>query len=210
MPSADPRLLETWVTGWARARGAPPPERHRDGFRIEVGAPDRHTRYIFPATSATCLRLAEDIHDPGIQLKACAPPATVRALVPHRWKLDVPRTMMIRRDLDPQPVSLPDGYTLEMAVADGVHSATIRTEDGSVAAHGYVVVVDHAAVHDRIATEEAHRRRGLGRALMAALDKAACGDGARRGLLVATEDGRALYKVLGWSEHAPYTSVAIP
>jgi GNAT superfamily N-acetyltransferase len=210
MPSADPQLLETWVIGWARARGAQLPERHRDGFRVEVGAPDPHTRYVFPGVSATFLRLAEHIDLPGIQLKACAPPSTVRALVPSRWKLDVPRTMMVRRDLDPPPVALPSGYTLDMETADGVHSAMIRAEDGSVAARGYVVVVDHTAIHDRIATEEAHRRRGLGRALMAALDKAACGDGARRGLLVATEEGRALYEALGWSEHAPYTSVAIP
>ena len=209
MPSADPRLVETWTTGWARARGAHPPERHRDGFRIEVGAPDPHTRYVFPGVSATFLRLANDIHDPGIQLKACAPMATVRALVPSRWKFDVSRTMMIRTALDPQSVTLPDGYTIEMSAAEGVSTGTIFAADGSIAASGHAVVVDHAAIYDRIATEEAHRRRGLGRALMAALDQAACEEGARRGLLVATEQGRALYKALGWRVHAPYTSIAI-
>jgi GNAT superfamily N-acetyltransferase len=209
MPSADPRLVETWTTGWARARGAHPPERHRDGFRIEVDAPDPHTRYVFPAVSATFLRLANDIHDPGIQLKACAPIATIRALVPARWKLDVPRTMMIRAALDPAPVVLPEGYLLEMSNADGVSTAAIHAPDGSIAASGHAVVVDYAAIYDRIATEEVHRRRGLGRALMAALDLAACDEGARRGLLVATEQGRMLYKALGWRAHAPYTSVSI-
>src|SRR3546814_7117533 len=66
MAGAPSLLVETWVSGWARARGTPPPERHRDGFRVEVGAPDQRTRYVFPAVSATLTRLAEDIRLPGI------------------------------------------------------------------------------------------------------------------------------------------------
>src|SRR3546814_6920548 len=67
MAGAPSLLVETWVSGWARARGTPPPERHRDGFRVEVGAPDQRTRYVFPAVSATLTRLAEDIRLPGIR-----------------------------------------------------------------------------------------------------------------------------------------------
>src|SRR3546814_12237331 len=61
MAGAPSLLVETWVSGWARARGTPPPERHRDGFRVEVGAPDQRPRYVFPAVSATLPRLADEI-----------------------------------------------------------------------------------------------------------------------------------------------------
>ncbi|HVI99519.1 MAG TPA: GNAT family N-acetyltransferase [Sphingomonas sp.] len=210
MAGADALLVETWITGWARARGTSPPERHRDGFRVEVGAPDQRTRYVFPAISATLTRLAEDIRLPAIHLKVCAPPETVRALVPRRWRLDEPRTFMLRDTIDSDPAPLPEGYRLEHVAADGIDTARILAPDGSLAASGHVVVVDHAAIYDRIVTEEEHRRLGLGRAVMAALDRAAAARGARRGLLVATEPGRALYEALGWKVLAPYTSIVIP
>src|SRR3546814_11343019 len=107
MAGAPSLLVETWVSGWARARGTPPPERHRDGFRVEVGAPDQRTRYVFPAVSATLTRLAEDIRLPGIYLKVCAPPETVRVLVPRRWRLDPLGTFMRRVDSQPDATPLP-------------------------------------------------------------------------------------------------------
>ncbi|MCM8731946.1 GNAT family N-acetyltransferase [Hephaestia sp. GCM10023244] len=209
MAGAPPHLVETWVSGWARIRGTPPPERHRDGFRIEVGAPDQRTRYVFPAVSATLTRLAEDIRLPGICLKVCAPPETVRVLVPRRWRLDPPGTFMQRDDIAPEAIPLPDGYRLERETAEGIDSICVLAADDSVIATGHVVVIDRAAIYDRIATHEDHRRLGIGRALVAALDHAAVARGARRGLLVATEPGRALYTALGWKPLAQYTSMAI-
>ncbi|AZS73665.1 hypothetical protein DDE74_24345 [Streptomyces lydicus] len=49
-----------------------------------------------------------------------------------------------------------------------------------------------------IGTEPAHQRRGLGRAVMAALAGRAVERGARQGVLVASPDGRALYEAMGW------------
>lgn len=70
--------------------------------------------------------------------------------------------------------------------------------DGIVVASGRMAVVGTDAVADRIETDPAYRRRGLGRAVMAALAAGAVEKGATRGVLGASSDGRALYESLGW------------
>ncbi|MFE9559171.1 GNAT family N-acetyltransferase [Streptomyces sp. NPDC006692] len=47
-------------------------------------------------------------------------------------------------------------------------------------------------------TDVAHRRRGLGRAMMGVLAEAAVAQGARTGLLIASEEGQRLYSSLSW------------
>lgn len=59
---------------------------------------------------------------------------------------------------------------------------------------------------DQVVTEPAHRRRGLGRTVMAALERAAVERGVVRGVLVATEDGLGLYGSLGWTVDSPVTA----
>jgi GNAT superfamily N-acetyltransferase len=78
----------------------------------------------------------------------------------------------------------------------------VFTDAGEVAADGYVGVTDGVAVFDRIATDAGHRRLGLGTAVMRALTEVAVRDGARRSVLGATDDGRALYERLGWTVEA--------
>ncbi|MDC7340105.1 GNAT family N-acetyltransferase [Streptomyces lydicus] len=55
---------------------------------------------------------------------------------------------------------------------------------------------------DRVRTDEAHRRRGLGDFVMRTLVDSAVADGAVLGVLGATAAGRALYETLGWKKHA--------
>jgi ribosomal protein S18 acetylase RimI-like enzyme len=55
------------------------------------------------------------------------------------------------------------------------------------------------AVADMVGTEPAHRRRGLGLAVMGGLVTEAIKQGATDGLLVASPDGLELYRALGWS-----------
>jgi len=86
--------------------------------------------------------------------------------------------------------------------------ARVIAADGSAAA-GHVAVVVDAAIFDRISTDAAHRRRGLGRAVMGALDAASRTLGARRGLLAATADGYATYRTLGWHVQSPLVSAVI-
>lgn len=102
-------------------------------------------------------------------------------------------------------------YRLELeTIGDRLTLATILTPNGELAASGRVGLVGDVAIYDRIRVQDAHQRRGLGRALMSALGEAANRAGASRWLLVATPEGRALYETLGWTVHAPYTSAFIP
>jgi GNAT superfamily N-acetyltransferase len=96
------------------------------------------------------------------------------------------------------------------AITDGLTLATILAPDGELAASGRVGVIGDVAIYDRIRVQDAHQRRGLGRALMIALGKVADRAGASRWVLVATPEGRALYETLGWELHSPYTTAFIP
>ena len=62
------------------------------------------------------------------------------------------------------------------------------------------------AVLDRVETDDEHRRRGLGGAVVHALVAESRRRGATRGLLVASVDGALLYGSLGWE---PLASVVI-
>jgi GNAT superfamily N-acetyltransferase len=71
-----------------------------------------------------------------------------------------------------------------------------------------------AAVHngffvfDRIETHPSHRRKGLARAVMHALDGFNVSEA--RPVLVATTEGRRLYDQLGWTAISPYSTAFIP
>ena len=92
---------------------------------------------------------------------------------------------------------------------NGRSFARYRRSSERVAAAGHVAVVEDAAIFDRISTDAAHRRRGLGRAVMCALDAASRTLGARRGVLGATADGYAMYRALGWHLQSPLASGVI-
>jgi len=197
-----------WAEGWALARGVLAPEQHADGYRIEVGWPDQTRRYVFAHLSDEIGRLGADIRAPWVFLKACAPPAAVRPVLPSVWSVAEATFMMTLENLDrPVPVA-PKGYRLASAPLPSGAAATVMA-GRHVAAGGRVVTVGDVAVFDRIVTEPAHQRRGLGAMVMAALGQAALERGARRAVLVATRDGRRLYETLGWRLHALYTSAVI-
>jgi GNAT superfamily N-acetyltransferase len=86
--------------------------------------------------------------------------------------------------------------------------ARILFEDGAVAASGYAIEHGGVFIFDTIVTAAPHRRKGLGKALMAALGATQQSATARR-VLVATEDGRALYLALGWTVLSPYATVGL-
>ncbi|MEU9118830.1 GNAT family N-acetyltransferase [Streptomyces sp. NPDC048506] len=74
---------------------------------------------------------------------------------------------------------------------------------GELAAQGQMAVLGDATIVDRVGTQEAHRRRGLGNFVMRALADHAVDRGATLGVLGATDAGRALYETLGWTVQAP-------
>jgi hypothetical protein len=207
---ADPALVELWVKGWALTRGVPPPVRDGEALRVEVGLPDQRRRYVYARWSDEVTQRAREINAPGCFLKVCAPAEVVRAGVPPRWELRPPGFMMLCAGPMTGNAQLPSGYTLGLSGGAPVTLARITTAAGEEVARGRMVCVGGHAIYDRISTEPGHRRRGLGRALLMALEAAARAQGSRRGMLVATPDGRALYETLGWSLHSLYTTAVIP
>lgn|GEM_PF-181021 len=206
----DPILVETWLKGWAIARGTMAPVPDQGGFRIDVGWPDQQVRYVFPELSYGWQALQQTITQPYIFLKACATPEQIRPMLLPPWEICPPGFMMTRILGDSQAsVHLPPSYYLE--TTRGAHpTAKVYTSFGDLAAMGSIVIVGQYAIFDRIATEQAHQRKGLGSAVMATLSDIARQEGATTGLLVATSQGKALYTHLNWQLYAPYTTIVIP
>lgn len=107
-------------------------------------------------------------------------------------------------------LQLPEGYTLSVDTASAGPVATVYAADGEVAANGQLAIVDDYTIYDRIATTPAHQRRGLGSAVMTALTIEAVSRGIKKGILVATPAGKALYETLGWKMYSLYTTAVIP
>jgi predicted GNAT family acetyltransferase len=101
------------------------------------------------------------------------------------------------------------GYRVDVSHTGAVTAVRIVADDGAVAASGFAAEAGGVFVYDRIVTEPAHRRRGLGSAVMTTLGAARRQTGSEQ-VLVATENGRALYSALGWAVRSPYTSAFIP
>jgi GNAT superfamily N-acetyltransferase len=205
-------LLAVWIRGWASARGVPAPLPQGEGWRVEVGLAQQVRRHVFAGLTPTLRELGETIREPWCFLKACATADAMRAVLPARWTVQ-PQAFLMRHDAPPPAArALPPGYRLAVApdpALPHVAMASVSAPDGTHAADGRLVMVGEHAIYDRIGTGEAHRRRGLGAAVMAALHERAHELGARRGLLAATAAGHALYLTLGWRVQAPYASAVI-
>lgn len=211
---ADPKLVETWVHGWALTREVGPPERDSGALRVDVNWPEQKQRYVFSRLSDHVRRLAERIVEPWILIKVCAPWEDVQPILPARWVIPAPGYMMNRiLRAGPAPV-LPKGYAFEIDSRPPLTVAYIKTASGEIAASGRLGLVDRPAgriaVFDRIRTHDNHRRKGLARALMAAHANRALENGVTRAALVATPEGRLLYEALGWQLHSLYTTALIP
>lgn len=208
---ADPALVEVWARAWALTREVAPPSPVPDGWRIEVGLPDQIRRFVYPAPCEAAAARARSIDAPFTFLKVATSADAVQPLLPSGWQIGPPGFMMTA---PPRAVPVFDqtcGYRLSLEqIGEQVTLATITTPEGELAASGRIGLVDDVASYDRIRTQDAHQRRGLGRALMGTLGNIANTAGAKRWVLVATPEGRALYETLGWTVHAPYTTAFIP
>ena len=192
-------VVERWVAGWARSRSMPL-EADGSGWHVTVGAETRLDEYVVAEPSGVeALRLA----------RAVAPRSTswltiVGGIAPDALsalgsldRMARPGTVMEARLA---PVPMPADVVVD--AVDGV--AFLRIEvDGVRAARGQVALVGRDAVFDCIETEEPYRRRGLGGQIVAGLTAWAVSQGADTGLLVASDEGRALYRTVGWRDVAP-------
>ncbi|TWI61582.1 acetyltransferase (GNAT) family protein [Pseudoduganella lurida] len=213
-PTVDLALLERWLACWSLARGLPLPRREDGGLVVDVGWSGQLRRHVFVDAGPALQACAAGIDAPFVYLKAAVMPQALRDALPHRWVLEQPRYLMHRAEAmsDGQAIdgTAPAGYTL---VAEREHGAAVlrlADADGMTAASGRIVLNSGTAVFDRIETHAAHRRRGLARALMFALDARTAQADVRERLLVATEAGRTLYERLGWRVLAPYSTAVLP
>jgi GNAT superfamily N-acetyltransferase len=203
-------LFRTWFHAWAASRALEPPTEHGGHWRVEVGLPEQRRRHYFAGITDRLRAFGDATHEPWVLIKALATADELRAALPARWTVLTAPSYFMRFDGPaPEAPPMPRGYALSVENEAGVRHAVVRTADGTTAADGRLVIVDGTAVFDRIGTEAAHRRRGLGRHVMCALHAAAQREGVARGLLAATVDGHALYTTLGWRVRSPYATALI-
>ena len=210
--SADVRLVEAWATGWALSRSVGAPIRVAGGHRILVGQPGHVERFVFPTLDAATLSdMAARITAPGIFLKAFCAPGALLAVVDARWSPPPPGDLMAVDLVAVRPPVAPvAGYVQELRAEGAVLVVEIHDADGRLAASGRAALTRGFAVFDKIVTDPAHQRRGLGRVVMGALRERARTLGAGQGVLLATPEGRALYEVLGWRFEGRMQTVVIP
>lgn len=103
----------------------------------------------------------------------------------------------------------PEGYRLKVDSEGPALHVRATTATGELAANGYAVETENIFIYDRITTMPAHRRKGLGSAIMCALADVKS-DKNLPEALVATKEGHALYADLGWQTLSPYVTASIP
>lgn len=202
----DPSLLKAWITARSLARGLPMPVADHGGFRVDTNADGEVARWIFAQATPGLARLAQTIDREGYLLKLCGAAEELAALLPEGWTIHPPGYFM-QVTVPAAAARLEDGYSFTLTRMGAVTHAQIFSHSGQLAAEGHAAETDEVFIYDRIATHPAHRRKGLARVLMAELGSCRQADG-RPQVLVATEDGRALYSALGWETVSPYSTAS--
>jgi GNAT superfamily N-acetyltransferase len=198
-------LVRRWQAGWSASRGWTKVVDDDGILTVKVGDTERAMEFVV---------LDPDAHPERVERAAnLALDATGTAWVTLATEdresmadtlddlgLTVQRDpeWLMTIELGRQPsLRLHSRYALVSELQENV-IVTRATLHGAVASSGRMAVVGTDAVADRIETDPAHRRRGLGSAVMAALVEAAEARGATRGILIASRDGQRLYRSLGW------------
>ncbi|MFI2259261.1 GNAT family N-acetyltransferase [Streptomyces tubercidicus] len=200
-----PELVRTWVAGWATSRHTPRPAERPWGLFVEVGLPDQVARHVLPDAHELAVReAASSVTVPHTWLKVPMDPAEVGRWLPEGWVVDKGESgHLMATDLRTTAPRAPEGYTASLDTRDAVTYLQVRDVEGELAAWGQMAVLGRATVIDRVTTESAHRRRGLGAFVMRTLADHAVAEGVTLGVLGATDDGRALYETLDWKVYAP-------
>jgi GNAT superfamily N-acetyltransferase len=207
--NVDPELARAWLTARSVARGLPEPVPDLGGFRVDTNSENEVRRWLFAGVDYGLSELGRSIREPCHLLKLCGTTDELAGTLPAGWAVEGGNWLM-ELDTSPPPLqAIPSGYCLEQYREGGVTRVEIRTEGGDLAASGYAAETSDAFVYDRIVTDPSHRRRGLGRALIAALGSCRRSEAAWQ-LLVATAEGEKLYSSLGWCTLSPYSTAYIP
>lgn len=201
-------VARAWTYGWAVSRHAQTPIERAGYFQVFVGKPDQTTRYVFPHFDQELIqRLVCTEAGPGSWLKVCAPIDRLSPLLSTGWEVHAPEFLM-STNLIGDDVPAVEGYRVQTENLGALTLVKLITGERDLAASGQVAIADAFATFDKIVTAEAHRRRGLGRYVMSILSRLSLDLGVKQGVLVATEDGAALYKALGWSLVSPIAAAS--
>jgi GNAT superfamily N-acetyltransferase len=196
-----------WVRGWAHVRDLA--VETVDGWPlVHVGSASRDTEIICvdPGPRAF-VALAEHVAgDARAMLTVLADDLDPYRVAAHGLRVDRDDETFMTAPLTPTDSTLPDGGSPRWLV-DGTRATYCVDVDGRLAAEGSVGVLGTDAVFDVIETSPDHRRRGLGRHVMATLTSWAMSEGAVTGLLVASVEGAALYRSLGWDTRSSALSL---
>jgi hypothetical protein len=202
-------IATAWATGWTLTRNKPSPVPQTYGCKIDLGLPEHLERHVVVDDDPDILHaLASNLQTPGTWLKVCALHVKVIPLLHDKWQVQAPEYLMAV-NLNETAAGTHHGYRLSQSTSGAVTDAELRDMDGQLASRGKVALSDGFATFDQIVTESAHQRKGLGRVIMATLVKLSIAEGAKVGVLVATEQGRALYQAIGWSLVSPVTAAVI-
>ncbi|MFI5938713.1 GNAT family N-acetyltransferase [Streptomyces uncialis] len=134
-------------------------------------------------------------------MKTPAGPEELDSWLPPGWTREEDGHLMAVDLMATRPV-VPQGCTAAVETIGAVTHVRVLDPAGERMAAGQMAALGEAVVVDRVVTEEAHRRRGLGDRVMRELADRALRQGAVLGVLGATDNGRALYETLGWKKHA--------
>jgi GNAT superfamily N-acetyltransferase len=201
-------LVRRWQAGWSLSRGWTTVVDDDGILTVRVGEQARAMEYVvldpdrYPGrlerAANEALAASGSAGSAWVTLATENRSACVDELTDLGLKVQREPEWLMTIDLKDQPaLQLHSRYALVSELESDV-IVTRATLHGAVAASGRMAVVGTDAVADRIETDPAHRRRGLGSAVMAALVEAAIARGATRGILIASRDGLRLYRSLGW------------
>ena len=203
----DPDSVYAWLCGRSLARGVPQPVADQGGFRVDTGTEAEISRWVFPTIGPGLVALARGLQNPLYLLKLCGEVDELRSILPGGWQVEGGNFFMQSSGAGFEAAAV-EGYAIDVVRNNAVIAVRIVAKDGTLAASGYAGETPDAFAYDRIVTSPAHRRQGLGRAVMAALQGTRHYPGTPE-LLVATEAGRALYERLGWRTLSAYSTAAI-
>lgn len=176
---------------------------------METGSPDEVRRYVFADATVGLEEIGRSVGEPKILLKLFGSEGAMRSALPPKWQVrSEGHFMILSGDMGSVP-TLCSGYEATVATHGDVIEAKVRTVDGVTVASGFAAEAGDCFVYDRVSTDEAHRRRGLARAVMKMLGAARKSPSTPQAL-VATDQGRALYVTMGWTVLSPWTTAFIP
>ena len=203
-------LIETWLRGYCLARGLGTPEVVSEGFWVEVAKPQQIGRYILERFNPIAiLGLVDRISESSVYIEFPGALAQALPILPEGWSVRDDAYLMGKGLIRgaAADAEIPVGYCLEERAGAGVVTILARSEAGELAGRGCFATIGNVAIFDQISIEPGHRRRGLGRAVVGQLEQRAVERDMSRGLLVATEEGRALYDATGWNRLSTIVSM---